>query len=170
VSFSRREAVDPCRDRRCCASPTAEEWIRVHASTATGTDEEASAAGDRLNEIDDELAGRPGATLTDAVAKARIVAAFEREGVSMPDDGPQLAAGIFADLERVSGIAAGDERLVELYARGQRLEGEHSAAIRWTDATSPKASEYDAAWEAQREACDVAWTAHEEIVDAARMA
>ncbi|MDB5406539.1 MAG: hypothetical protein JWL84_1451 [Rhodospirillales bacterium] len=93
----------PAEAGRCVA--LAEEWMRI--SSATGmTADQAAAAGDRQGEIEDDLETTPAVTGADVIAKARVIAELERHGITPWEDGPQLAASLLADLERLVGDAA----------------------------------------------------------------
>ena len=68
--------------------------------------EEADIAGHRQSAVEDELAAIPADTLADILAKAQIVKEWERQGITVSDDGPFIARSLLADLERRFGGAA----------------------------------------------------------------
>jgi hypothetical protein len=83
---------------RCAA--LADEWFAT-SNAPFVSDEHSDVAGDRLSEIEEDLAETPTVTAADVISKARVLAESERQGNTHWSDGPKLAASLLADLERL---------------------------------------------------------------------
>lgn len=101
VSFEHHEGDFGCwpvKAGRCAA--LAEEWLAT-VNAPFVSDEQSDAAGDRLTEIEDALVEMPAVSAADVIGKARVLAEWERQGITHWSDSPKLAASLLADLERL---------------------------------------------------------------------
>ncbi len=91
---------NPTAQRGRCGA-LADEWEAISKRRGM-SDNESYRAGDRQAAIEIELIATPAKTMTDIIAKARILKEWARQRVSVLDEDQFLARSLLADLERMA--------------------------------------------------------------------